>query len=135
MIAKACLPAGLEAMSGLAATVDVICAFDEKQQQDPSLAWYSKQELISMRRDFDTRSMHYKTLRHRYPEVDFLGIQDARLVAQKLFIKIKLQIQCILLHQEQSILPQQDIHRELFSELIRRRELLISQLLALLKHA
>ena len=73
-----------------------------EKQDNPSLAWYSKRELMKMRRDYKTLSKHYNTLSQRHPDMELLGLEDAR-AAKERSISRKLHIQYILL--------QQDFHR------------------------
>ena len=72
----------------------VIRVFEE--QHNPSLAWYSKRELMKMRRDYKTLSKHYNTLSQRHPDMELLGLEDAR-AAKERSISRKLQIQYIIL--------------------------------------
>ena len=96
---------------------DAVCVFEK--QPNPSLAWYSKPELMRMRRDCATLSRHYGILSQRHTDAELLGLEDAR-VAKEQRSKRKLHIQ--------NILRQQDIHRQHTSIPI-QWELQISQLL------
>ena len=68
-------------------------------QQNPSLAWYSKRELMTMRRDCQTLSRHYDRLSQQHPDVELLGLENAR-GAKERSTRRKRQNQYILLQQD-----------------------------------
>ena len=68
-------------------------------QYNPSLAWYSKRELMTMRRDCQTLSRHYDRLSQQHPDVELLGLENAR-GAKERSTRRKRQNQYILLQQE-----------------------------------